>query len=170
MQKLDRATFAGGCFWCTEAIFQRIKGVKSVTPGYTGGKIPNPSYEDVCSGMTGHAESIEIIFDPETISYEELLGIFWQSHDPTTVNRQGSDVGTQYRAAIFYHNDDQRKIAEKSKFALQRQLGKLVVTEIKPAGEFYKAEKSHQNYYNNNKSEGYCRIVISPKLKKLKLE
>lgn len=168
--KPEKATFAAGCFWCIEAVFQRLKGVKSVASGYTGGSVHNPTYDEVCNGSTGHTQAIHIEFDPDEISYGKLLEMFWKMHDPTTVNRQGTDVGTQYRSTIFYYNDEQKRLAEKSKFLVQQQLGKLVVTEIKPAKDFYNAEEHQQNYYNNNKSARYCQVVIAPKLKKLKLE
>lgn len=157
------ATLAGGCFWCTEAIFKRLKGVISVTSGYAGGGMENPSYERVSSGQTGHAEAIQIVFDPKMISFNKLLEIFWVIHDPTTLNRQGPDVGTQYRSAIFYHNKEQKRIAEESK----RKDGKIV-TEIKPFTKFYTAEEYHQNYYERNKDVNpYCSIVIDPKIQKL---
>ncbi|MBI2005178.1 MAG: peptide-methionine (S)-S-oxide reductase MsrA [Candidatus Aenigmarchaeota archaeon] len=171
MERLEKATFGGGCFWCTEAVFQRIPGVKSVVSGYAGGNKSNPTYEEVCSGDTKHAEVIQITFDPAEISYEQLLDVFWQSHDPTLLNRQGPDTGTQYRSVIFYNGDKQKVIATKSKDAIARKLSpRLVVTEIKPFTSFYKAENYHQDYYNNNKNASYCKIVILPKLKKLKLE
>lgn len=167
---MEKATFAAGCFWCVEAVFQRIKGVKSVISGYTGGKMHNPTYKDVCTGETGHAEAIQITFDPKQISYEQLLEIFWTAHNPTTLDRQGSDIGTQYRSAIFYHDEEQKRIAMKSKFNEQKKYANFIVTEIRPLTEFYKAEDNHQNYYNNNKNVQYCRLVIRPKLKKLNLE
>lgn len=170
MPNLEKATFGAGCFWCVEAIFQRTPGVKSVISGYIGGAVPNPAYEDVCTDKIGHAEAVQITFDPKKISYEKLLGIFWQSHDPTQLNRQGPDTGTQYRSVIFYHNDTQRKIAEKSKANIQKNFDKSIVTEIKPLTKFYKAEDHHQNYYNKNKFNPYCMLVIRPKLKKLKLD
>ncbi|MBI2547185.1 MAG: peptide-methionine (S)-S-oxide reductase MsrA [Candidatus Aenigmarchaeota archaeon] len=167
---LEKATFGCGCFWCAEAIFQRIRGVKSVISGYAGGSKPNPTYDEVCSGDTRHAEVIQITFDPKEISYDELLDVFWQMHDSTLLNRQGSDVGTQYRSVIFYHDEKQKATATKSEDAIARKLNKLVVTEIKPLTTFYKAEEHHQNYYNNNKTASYCRVVIYPKLRKLKLD
>ena len=163
----ELATYGGGCFWCTEAVFQRLNGVKSVVSGYAGGKNPNPTYEEVCTGTSGHAEVIQIEFDPSKISYESLLDIFWVAHDPTTLNRQGADVGTQYRSVIFYHNDRQKEAAEKSKKAAASQFKDPIVTEISPLPKFYKAEAYHQNYYNNNPNAGYCRVVIRPKLDKL---
>lgn len=166
----DLATFGGGCFWCIEAVLQRIEGVLSVTSGYAGGTTPNPTYEEVCSGETGHAEAVQVSFDPSLISYEEILDIFWQAHDPTTLNRQGPDTGTQYRSVIFHANDAQREAAEKSKKKIQGKFRDPVVTELKPLEKFWKAEDYHQNYYNSHQGEGYCRMVISAKLKKLKLE
>ena len=166
----DVATFAGGCFWCMEAVFQRIEGVLSVTPGYSGGTTPNPTYEEVCTGETAHAEAVQVAFDPSLISYEEVLDIFWQAHDPTTLNRQGPDTGTQYRSAIFWSGDAQREAAEKSKKKAQAKWRDPIVTEVVPLEKFWKAEDYHQNYYNTHQSAGYCRMVISPKLKKLKLE
>ena len=154
------ATLGGGCFWCTEAIFKRLKGVISVVCGYAGGNIENPSYEKVSEGSTGYAESIQIQFDPRVLSYEKILEVFWATHDPTTLNRQGADVGTQYRSVIFYHNDKQKEIAEKSKQP-------SFVTQILPFDKFYKAEEYHQNFYDRNKSYPYCQIVINPKIQKL---
>jgi peptide-methionine (S)-S-oxide reductase len=168
--KTDTATFAAGCFWCVEAIFQDLKGVLSVTSGYTGGKIKNPSYREVCAGITGHAEACQIIYDPKIITYDELLEAFWASHDPTTLNRQGADQGTQYRSAIFYHNEQQKQLAEayKSKLNTEKAFEKPVVTEISPAGAFYKAEDYHQNYFNENGNAPYCTFVIVPKLEKFR--
>jgi peptide-methionine (S)-S-oxide reductase len=167
--KKQKATFGMGCFWCTEAIFQRLKGVSSVRSGYEGGKVANPSYDDVCTGTTGHAEVIEIIYDPNVIPYEDLLEIFWKSHDPTTLNRQGADVGTQYRSVVFYHSEQQKQLAEKYKAELNKTnaFGKPVVTQIAKAAPFYVAENYHQNYFNQNKNEPYCRAVIRPKIDKL---
>lgn len=166
----DTATFAAGCFWCVEADFQELKGVLSVTSGYTGGKIKNPSYKEVCTGLTGHAEACQIIYDPKVITYDELLEAFWASHDPTTLNRQGADQGTQYRSAIFYHNEQQKQLAEayKSKLNSEKAFDKPIVTEISPAGPFYKAEDYHQNYYNENGTAPYCTYVIAPKLEKFR--
>lgn len=166
--KLDTATFGAGCFWCVEAIFQNLKGVEKVSSGYTGGSVPNPSYEEVCTGMTGHAEVAQILFDPEVITYKELLEVFWQTHDPTTLNRQGADVGTQYRSAIFYHNDEQRMLAEEYKKRLNESgaFNNPVITEISPLTVFYEAENYHQDYYNNNGNQPYCRLVIKPKMEK----
>ena len=165
---LDTATFGTGCFWCTEAIFQQMKGVKKVSSGYSGGHVPNPSYKEVCDGTTGHAECIEIVYDPGEVSFDELLEVFWQTHDPTTLNRQGNDVGTQYRSVIFYHNKEQKEKAEKYKAELDRSgaFSNPIVTEISPAAPFYVAEDYHQNYYNNNGSQPYCNFVIRPKLEK----
>ncbi len=167
---METATFGAGCFWCVEAIFQRLKGVEDVKSGYMGGKIKNPTYREVCSGLTGHAEVIQIKYNPEIITYRELLEVFFQIHDPTTLNRQGADVGTQYRSVIFYHNDAQKELAEKIKKELNdnKVFDNPVVTEISPASTFYVAEDYHQNYYNQNGSEPYCSFVIQPKLEKFK--
>lgn len=164
---LEKATFGGGCFWCTEAVFQRVKGVEKVVSGYTGGKTKNPTYEEVCTGTTGHAEVIQIEFDPSVVSFAKLLEIHWKTHDPTTLNRQGYDEGTQYRSAIFYENEEQKKTAEEYKAKLNKEVydGKIV-TEITPLSVFYPAEGYHQNYFNLNTTKGYCRAVIIPKLKK----
>ncbi len=169
MNNLQTATLAGGCFWCTEGIFKRIKGVESVISGYTGGKTENPTYEEVCEGTTGHAESIQITFDPSIISYDKLLDIFFHLHDPTTLNRQGNDTGTQYRSAIFYHDEKQKEVAEKVKENVQKSgyYKDKVVTEITPAGPFYKAEDYHQDYYDRNQKYPYCQYVIDPKIQKL---
>lgn len=166
----EKATFGAGCFWCVEAVFQRIKGVTSVVPGYAGGTKENPTYQDVCTGNTGHAEVAQITFDPTKVTYERLLEIFWEAHDPTTLNRQGNDVGTQYRSVIFYHNEKQQAAAEKSLKEAQKHFDRPIVTEIKPLTKFYVAEDYHHNYYNNNTFQPYCQFVIKPKLKKLKLE
>jgi peptide-methionine (S)-S-oxide reductase len=163
---VQKATFAGGCFWCVEAVFQRVNGVKSVRSGYTGGHVENPTYKQVCSGKTGHAEAVEIEFDPVVVSYAELLDLFWHAHDPSQLNRQGADVGTQYRSAIFYHSPEQKEMAEKSK-QLLAESGVQVVTQIAPAQKFYEAEQHHQDYFNNNPTAPYCMFVIRPKLKKL---
>ena len=164
------ATFGNGCFWCTEAIFQELKGVRSVTSGYTGGRVENPSYEQVCRGDTGHAEAIKITFDPKVISYPELLAVFWRTHDPTTLNRQGRDTGTQYRSAVFFHSPRQRELAEKYKAKIDeaKVFDKPIVTEIVPAGEFFPAEAYHQNFFSANPKNGYCRSIIQPKMEKLK--
>ncbi|WP_082018570.1 peptide-methionine (S)-S-oxide reductase MsrA [Pedobacter kyungheensis] len=168
-KKTEKATFGMGCFWCTEAIFQRLKGVISVKSGYEGGTLSNPTYEEVCTGATGHAEVLEITYNPLVISYDELLEVFWKSHDPTTLNRQGADSGTQYRSVIFYHNAEQKAAAEKYKAELNKTnaYGKKVVTAIEAAKPFYVAENYHQNYFNKNGSEPYCRLVIQPKIEKL---
>ncbi len=161
------AVFAGGCFWCTEAVFERLKGVISVTPGYTGGTVPNPSYEQVCGGRTGHAESIQVEFNPAEISYGDLLTVFFATHDPTSLNRQGADVGTEYRSALFYTSEEQKRAAETYIGDLNEQLPHKVVTEVVPLKEFYEAEDYHQQYYDNNASAPYCQFVIEPKLHKL---
>lgn len=167
-EKMDTITLGAGCFWCTEAVFQQIKGVVSVTSGYSGGKISNPTYREVSSGLTGHAEVIQLVYDKSVISLEDILKVFFRTHNPTTLNRQGADVGTQYRSAIFYHTDAQRKIAEKVKQNLNEAAiwEDSIVTEITPFKAFYKAEEYHQNYYNNNPNQGYCQFVIVPKLEK----
>jgi peptide-methionine (S)-S-oxide reductase len=169
MSQFDTATLAGGCFWCTEAIFKRLKGVTSVTSGYAASKVENPSYEEVCSGRTDAAEAIQITYDPSVISYDKLLEIFWHMHDPTTLNRQGNDIGTQYRSAIFYHNDEQKQIALASKEALEKSgsYKKPVVTEIVPFTNFYPAEDYHNDYYDRNRYQPYCLVVIDPKVQKL---
>ena len=166
----ETATFGGGCFWCTEAIFKSLKGVETVESGYSGGKVKNPTYREVCTGETGHAEVIQITFDPAVIPFKDLLEVFWKTHDPTTLNRQGADVGTQYRSVVFYHSPEQKEIAEKYKAELNKEnvFEKPVVTEITPFDKFYKAESYHQDYYENNSSQGYCQIVIVPKLEKFK--
>jgi peptide-methionine (S)-S-oxide reductase len=170
--KLEVATLANGCFWCSEAIFKRLKGVKSVLPGYSGGIIKNPSYDQVCTGKTGYAESIQIEFDPKVIPFERILDVFWHTHDPTTLNRQGNDVGTQYRSAIFYHNQKQKEIAEKSKNELEKEgiYQDRIVTEITPFSNFYEAENYHKDYYDNNRSAPYCNFIIDPKVRKLVLK
>lgn len=167
---LEKATFASGCFWCTEAVFQRFKGVYNVKSGYTGGFIKNPPYREVCQGRTGHAEGIELEFDPAVISYKELLEVFFTTHDPTTLNRQGNDVGTQYRSAIFYHNEEQKKQAESFINYLEKEkiFENPIVTEVSPASTFYIAETEHQEYYNRNKEQGYCQFVINPKVNKIR--
>jgi len=167
---LDTATFGAGCFWCTEAVFQRLKGVHSVTSGYSGGQKENPTYDQVCTGKTGHAEVTQIVYDPKVITFDELLEVFWKTHDPTTLNRQGADVGTQYRSVIFYHSEEQKNRAEKYKVELDKAgiWNDPIVTEISPLKNFYKAEDYHQEYYNRNTSAGYCSFVITPKLEKFK--
>jgi peptide-methionine (S)-S-oxide reductase len=166
--KLEIATFGSGCFWCTEAIFERVKGVQKVVSGYSGGSTENPTYEEVCTGTTGHAECTQIYYDPEIISYDELLEIFWKTHDPTTLNRQGNDIGTQYRSVIFYHNAEQKQKAEYYKKKLEEEniWDKPIVTEIVEFKKFYPAEDYHQNYYDNNPFQGYCAFVITPKVEK----
>lgn len=166
----DTATFGTGCFWCTEAIFQSLNGVIKATSGYSGGGVPNPTYEAVCSGETGHAECIQVIYDPKLISYDELLAAFWESHDPTTLNRQGADVGTQYRSVVFYHSEEQHKLATeyKSKLNASGAYKGSVVTEISPAAKFYAAENYHQDYFRLNGHAPYCQFVIAPKLDKFK--
>lgn len=166
-KKLEKATLGMGCFWCTEAVFQRVKGVKSVVSGYSGGTKKNPTYEQVCSGTTGHAEALQIIFDPKEVSYERLLEIFWETHDPTQLDGQGWDVGTQYRSVIFYHDGKQRRAAEKSLKEVQKQFSSQIVTQIEQLKNFYEAEHYNQNYYNDHRNAPYCMLVIRPKLKKL---
>ena len=162
------ATFGNGCFWCTEAIFQRLNGVENVVPGYAGGNTENPTYYEVVTGFTGHAEVIQISYDPNVITYRELLDVFFYTHDPTTLNRQGNDIGTQYRSVIYYHNIDQKKDAEIiiDQLELEKVYEDKIVTEITRLDKFYLAENYHNDYYNNNKNEGYCRVVINPKLDK----
>ena len=168
-ERKEVATLAGGCFWCLEAVFRRVKGVERVTSGYTGGGVSNPSYREVCAGNTGHAEAVRIEFDPEVITFQEILDIFWHIHDPTTLNRQGADAGTQYRSAIFYHDESQRAAAEQSlrRAEASRLWPDPIVTEITPAGTFYPAEEYHQEYYLQNAGQPYCRIVIEPKVRAL---
>lgn len=169
-QNLQVATFAGGCFWCTEAVFNRLEGVERVISGYTGGHIKNPAYREICTGRTGHAEAIQIFFDETRISYNELLEIFFATHDPTTLNRQGNDVGTQYRSAIFYNTDSQKEEAlDFIRFLEQEQVFKKpITTEVVKLETFYNAEDHHQDYYNLNKEQPYCQFIINPKIKKLK--
>ncbi|MBT8376723.1 MAG: peptide-methionine (S)-S-oxide reductase MsrA [Bacteroidia bacterium] len=168
-KNIQIATVGGGCFWCTEAVFQELKGVESVVSGYSGGNAPgHPTYREICSGLTGHAEVIQITFNTDIISYEELLIIFMTTHDPTTLNRQGADKGTQYRSVIFYHDDAQKKIAEDVLKAMATYYEDPIVTELSPLEVFYKAEDYHQDYYKNNKEQGYCNFVITPKLAKLR--
>jgi peptide-methionine (S)-S-oxide reductase len=169
MAETELATVAGGCFWCTEAVFLRLRGVQSAVPGYTGGDVPNPSYNAVCTGETGHAEAIQIAFDPDEISYEQLLEVFFATHDPTTLNRQGYDVGTQYRSAVFYHSEAQKESAERVVAALNAAgtLPDKVVTEITPLDVFYVAEDYHHNFYNRNTTYPYCTAIIDPKIAKL---
>jgi peptide-methionine (S)-S-oxide reductase len=168
--KLDTATFGAGCFWCVEAVFQQLKGVQKVVSGYSGGTIKNPSYKEVCMGITGHAEVCQIYFNQNEISFKDLLEVFWQTHDPTTLNRQGNDTGTQYRSAIFFHNEEQKNTAELLKKRLNESgaFKNQVITEITEFKNFYPAEDYHQNYYNLNEEEPYCQFVIKPKLDKFK--
>ena len=166
---MQKATFGAGCFWCVEAVFERLDGVKDVMPGYTGGHKNNPTYKEICTGMTGHAEVAQVTYDSKIITFNELLDMFWKSHDPTTRNRQGNDIGTQYRSAIFYHNDEQKLLAEESKLKVDnsRIFTNPIVTEITKLDKFWPAEDYHNNYYANNMDQPYCRIVIKPKLDKL---
>jgi peptide-methionine (S)-S-oxide reductase len=166
----ERATVGGGCFWCVEAVYQRIDGVTSVKSGYAGGATINPTYEQVCSGTTGHAEVVQIEFDPSIVTYAQILDRFFVSHDPTTLNRQGADTGTQYRSVIFYENDRQKQIAEQRRIVAAQHYRDPIVTEISPLSEFYAAERYHQNYFNDNPRSGYCVMVIRPKLKALGFE
>jgi peptide-methionine (S)-S-oxide reductase len=168
--KMDTATFGAGCFWCVEAQFQLLDGVLSVQSGFSGGTVKNPAYREVCNGTTGHAEVTQIVYDPAKISYDELLAAFWQTHDPTQLNRQGNDVGTQYRSVIFYHNEKQKELAEKYKKELNASgaWNKPIVTEISPIQVFYKADDYHQNYYNENGEAPYCQYVIQPKVEKFR--
>ncbi len=170
MSQREVATLAGGCFWCLEAAFQDLKGVESVQSGYAGGRVANPSYEDVCTGTTGHAEVVQITFDPQVVSFEDLLHVYFTIHDPTTLNRQGADVGTQYRSAIFYHSPKQKATAERVITELQAQKlwDEPVVTEIKPLTAFYPAEEYHRDYFRRNPTQGYCRAVIAPKVAKVR--
>lgn len=171
-ENLQKATLGAGCFWCVEAVFEELKGVKSVKAGYAGGDVMNPTYKQVSYGNTGHAEVTRIVYDPEVVTFEQLLEVFWHTHDPTTLNRQGPDVGPQYRSAIFYHNEEQKKIAEQS-MAKTDNSGLWedpIVTEITPLKNYSEAEDYHQNYYENNPNAGYCRVIIAPKLKKFRKE
>ncbi len=169
-KELKKATFAGGCFWCTEAVFQELEGVYKVTSGYIGGQVENPTYKQICTGKTGHAEAIEIVYAPKEIDFKDLLEIHFRTHDPTTLNRQGADTGTQYRSGVFYHDEEQKKLAEQAIKALDE--AKIfpgpIVTEVTKASKFYPAEDYHQNFYANNPNQGYCRAVIGPKLKKFR--
>ena len=169
-QNLEKATFASGCFWCGEAIFEELEGIISVENGYAGGEMENPTYEKVSGGKTGHTEAIQITFEPEKISYSDLLEVFWATHDPTQKNRQGPDVGHQYRSVIFYHNEEQKKLAEESKKHLEElsELKKPIVTEIVPLEKFYPAEKYHQDFYSHNPGAPYCQVIINPKLEKFR--
>ena len=170
--KLEKATLGGGCFWCIEAVFQQLQGVEKVVSGYAGGRVKNPTYRQICTGQTGHAEVTQITFDPTVISYDELLAVFWRVHDPTTLNRQGADTGTQYRSVIFYHDERQKVAAQASKNQAEADglWANPIVTEILPLPEFYEAEDYHQNYFNDNPNQGYCQMVIAPKVKKFKAE
>jgi peptide-methionine (S)-S-oxide reductase len=167
---LAKATFAGGCFWCTEAVYAEIKGVKSVTSGYIGGQVPNPTYKDVCNGLTGHAEAIEIEYDPQVVSFEKLLEVFFATHDPTTLNRQGADVGTQYRSGVFYHDDEQKRVAEQviAKLDAAKVFPGKIVTEVTKASTFYPAEGYHQDYFAKNPADRYCNAVAAPKVEKVR--
>ncbi|CAN5130080.1 peptide-methionine (S)-S-oxide reductase MsrA [soil metagenome] len=164
-----KATFASGCFWCTDAVFRQLKGVSSVVSGYSGGTMPNPTYADICTGLTGHAEAVQVTYDPKVISYPELLEVFWKTHDPTTPDQQGPDHGPQYRSVVFYHTDDQKKLAEQYKAKLDKGgvFNQPIVTQIVGFKEFYRAEEDHQNYYAANKTTAYCQVMIGPKIKKI---
>lgn len=168
--KLATATFAGGCFWCTEAVYAQIKGVKSVTSGYIGGQLPNPTYQQVCTGLTGHAEAVEIEYDPAVVPFEKLLEIFFATHDPTTLNRQGPDHGTQYRSGVFYHDEEQQRIAQEviAKLNAARVFPGPIVTEVTPASTFYPAETYHQDYFANNPYQPYCQAMVAPKVAKVR--
>lgn len=168
--RTETATLAGGCFWCVEAVFERLQGVQRVVSGYTGGRLPEPSYEAVCSGLTGHAEAVEVAFDPDVISYREILEVFFAFHDPTTLNRQGADVGTQYRSAIFVHSPEQERVAREVIADLDRRriFGAPIVTQIEPAQTFFPAEAYHKEYYRRNEGKMYCQAVIAPKVAKLR--
>ena len=172
MPDLETAVFAGGCFWCLEVVFQRLPGVKSVESGYMGGRVENPTYKQVCTGTTGHAEVVRVSFDPSQVSYRDLLDVFFAIHDPTTLNRQGNDVGTQYRSAIFYNSDEQRREAEQviAELTAAREFSAPIVTAIEPTATFYVAEDYHQNYFNENSEQPYCRFIIAPKLEKFRKE
>ena len=169
MNQTELATLGGGCFWCVEAVYQRVDGVLSVKPGYAGGHVDNPGYKDVCSGKTGHAEVAKIEFDPDQISYQQILNVFWQAHDPTTLNKQGADVGTQYRSVIFYHSEEQKSLAENSKIEADQSeyWPNAIVTEITKINNYSDAEDNHDNYYQDNPYQPYCQFVIKPKLDKL---
>ena len=167
-QKNETLVLGGGCFWCTEAAYELVPGVKSVVSGYSGGRTKNPSYDEICTGTTGHAEVIRIEYDPAVVSLERLLELFWVVHDPTTLNRQGNDIGTQYRSVIYYANDAQKQAAEAARDAAQKEFRDPIVTEIAPLGVFYEAEKYHQDYYRKNPNEGYCRYVVKSKVDKMK--
>lgn len=167
-EKVETATFGSGCFWCSEAVFQRVKGVVSAVPGYSGGTVKNPTYQQVCTKLTGHAEVVQITYDPSVVTFKELLEVFWKSHDPTKLNKQGPDEGPQYRSVIFYHDDEQKAVAEKSKADHNKSMApRKIVTEISAFKEFYEAEEYHQNYFNNNPDAEYCENIIAPKVKKV---
>ncbi|MCE2935006.1 MAG: peptide-methionine (S)-S-oxide reductase MsrA [Cyclobacteriaceae bacterium] len=170
MKELQTATLGGGCFWCTEAVFLELKGVESVVSGYSGGKVKNPTYREVCSGLTGHAEVIQIKFDPAVVTYEEILEVFFNTHDPTTLNKQGADEGTQYRSVVFYHNEEQKQIAEayKKQLNASKLFRQPIVTEISSFSVFYPAEDYHRNYYALNPEQGYCQYVVRPKVEKFR--
>jgi len=168
VEKYEQATFGAGCFWCVETVFSELRGVVQVTPGYAGGHVANPSYKQVCTGTTGHAEAVQILYDPEQISYAELLEVLFSIHDPTTLNRQGDDVGTQYRSVIFYHNPEQKRLAEEAIAYYQQFWPDPIVTAVEPFTNFYPAEDYHHNYYRLNPNQGYCRLVISPKVAKFR--
>ena len=167
---MEKATFGSGCFWCTEAIFKRLKGVSDVKSGYAGGHSDNPTYEEVCSGSTGHAEVIQVTYDPDLVTYAELLEVFWKTHDPTTLNRQGNDVGTQYRSVVFYHDDNQKKLSQqyKSRLTEEQIWSDPIVTEISPLAKFFPAEDYHDDYFSRNGSQPYCAFVVAPKVEKFK--
>lgn len=169
-RQLELATFGGGCFWCTEAVFQQLAGVETVVSGYAGGQVANPTYEQICTGTTGHAEVIQIGFDPDQISFTDLMEVFYATHDPTTLNQQGADRGTQYRSVVFYHDETQKQLAEELRARLDArgEFGATIVTEITPISEYYPAENYHQNYFRSNPFQPYCNAVIPPKLQKLK--
>src|SRR5262245_4458384 len=166
----ELATLAGGCFWCLEGVYENLKGVEKVVSGYAGGRVANPTYEAVCSGTTGHAEVVQITFDPAVVTFRELLEVFFTIHDPTTLNRQGNDIGTQYRSAIFYHSDEQKKVAEEviKDLAEKKIWGSPIVTQLVPLAEFYPAEEYHQRYFERNPNQGYCQVIISPKVSKFR--
>ena len=168
MNNLEIATLGGGCFWCVEAVFQDLKGVEKVVSGYEGGKIKNPTYREICSGMTGHAEVIQVHFDPSIISFDDILRVFFTTHDPTTLNRQGADRGTQYRSVIFYHSEGQKAVSEKVIKEFAEIWSDPIVTEVSPTTIFYEAEAYHQNYYKNHPNEGYCSVIIAPKVAKVR--
>lgn len=168
MSNTEVATFGGGCFWCVEAVIQRLQGVKKLVSGYAGGKFPNPTYKEVCSGLSGHAEVVQVTFDPVIISYHDLISIFMATHDPTTLNRQGADRGSQYRSVIYYHDETQKEIIHQVMEEIKDKFSDPIVTEISPLDKFFAAEEYHQDYYNNNMGASYCRIVIDPKVQKLR--